>query len=159
MSALVISLDFEFFWGMIGSGTIQSYGAKVEGEWRAVPAMIALFEQYDVHATWATVGMLMCKDYKQWCALRPSVMPTYERKSYSTYSVAALARDFPELFFARPLVDQILATDGQELASHTYSHFYCGEVGTTVEQFAADLKCAQAIFDECGVEPTSCMDV
>ena len=26
-------------------------------------------------------------------------------------------------FFARPLVEQILATDCQEIASHTYSHF------------------------------------
>jgi peptidoglycan/xylan/chitin deacetylase (PgdA/CDA1 family) len=155
VSAFVISIDFELFWGMVGSKSIKHYGANIAAEWHAVPAMIALFKQYGVHATWATVGMLMCKDYKQWCALRPSVLPTYERKRYLSYSVAALAQDRPKLFFARPLVEQILAADGQELASHTYSHFFCGEAGTTFEQFVADLKCAKSIFDECGVKPTS----
>ncbi len=155
MPVLVISLDFELFWGVADSRTIKNYGANIEGEWQAVPAMLALFKQYGMHVTWATVGMLMCKDYKQWCNLRPSIMPTYECKERSTYAVASLVRDFPKLFFARPLVYQILATDGQELASHTYSHFLCSEVGVTTEQFAADMECSRAIFAECGVKPTS----
>lgn len=122
MSALVVSLDFEMFWGVTDSRTIENYGANIAGEWQAIPAMLKLFKQYGIHATWATVGMLMCKDYKQWCEIRPSIMPTYTRESCSTYSVAALARDFPKLF-CPPLVEQILATDCQEIASHTYSHF------------------------------------
>jgi peptidoglycan/xylan/chitin deacetylase (PgdA/CDA1 family) len=155
MPALVISLDFELFWGVTDSRTIENYGANIEGVWQAIPAMLKLFRQYDIHATWATVGMLMCKDFKQWSDLRPSVMPTYARESCSTYSVLTLARDFPKLFFAPTLVEQILATDGQELASHTYSHFYCGEADVTVEQFAADLNCVKRIFAEYGVKPTS----
>jgi hypothetical protein len=155
MSALVISLDFEMFWGVTDSKTIENYGANIEGVWQSVPGMLKLFNEYGVHATWATVGMLMCKDFKQWSELRPSIMPTYKRESCSTYSVEDLDRDLPKLFFARPLVEQILATDGQELASHTYSHFYCGEEDTSVEQFVADLDCAQNIFDEYKVKPTS----
>jgi hypothetical protein len=73
----------------------------------------------------------------------------------STYSAAELAKEHPNLFFGRPLVEQILATEGQELASHTYSHFYCGESGVTAEQFAADVECQQAIFSENGVKATS----
>ncbi len=155
MSAFVISLDFELFWGVTDSRTVDNYGANIEGVWQAIPAMLSLFKKYGVHATWATVGMLMCNNYRQWLDIKPAVIPTYRRESASTYSVAALARDFPKLFFARPLVEQILATDGQELASHTYSHFYCGEPGTVKEQFTADLACAQVIFNECGVKPTS----
>jgi hypothetical protein len=155
LSSLVISLDFELFWGVTDSETVENYGANIEGVWQAVPGILKLFKEYDIHATWATVGMLMCKDFKQWSDLSPSIMPTYKRESCSTYSVAALARDFPKLFFAPTLVEQILATDGQELASHTYSHFYCGEEGTTVEQFVSDLDCAKSIFGEYKVEPTS----
>ena len=155
MPALVISLDFEMFWGVTDSKTIENYGANIEGEWQSVPGILKLFKKYDIHATWATVGMLMCKDYEQWRGLRPTVMPTYDRESQSAYSAAELARNFPKLFFARPLVEQILTTDGQELACHTYSHFYCGEAGATPEQFAADIKCAQIIFNEYGVKPTS----
>jgi hypothetical protein len=155
MPALVISIDFEMFWGVTDSKTIENYGANVLGEWQAIPAILKLFKQYNVNATWATVGMLMCKDFKQWSNLRPSIMPRYTRGNCSTYSVSALARELPKLFFARPLVEQILASNGQELASHTYSHFYCNEEGATVEQFVADIECVKEIFGEYGVQPTS----
>lgn len=155
MSALVISLDFELFWGVTDSKTIENYGANIEGAWQAIPGMLKLFEKYDIQATWATVGMVMCENFKQWSELRPKVMPTYPRESCSAYSASNLAKDFPKLFFAPTLVRQILATKGQELASHTYSHFYCGEDTSTVEQFTADLACVKWIFGEYGANPTS----
>lgn len=156
MPKLVISLDFEMFWGVTDSKTIESYGKNVEGEWNAIPALLALFKKYDIHATWATVGMLMCKDYKHWCDMRPSNIAIYKRDGLSTYSFSTLARDYPRLFFGRPLVEKILATNGQELASHSYSHFYAGEHGVTVQNFAADVDCNRIIFDEMGVhQPTS----
>ncbi|WP_217426499.1 polysaccharide deacetylase family protein [Candidatus Methylobacter favarea] len=155
LSSLVISLDFELFWGVTDSRTIDNYGTNIEGVWHAVPGLLKLFKKYDIHATWATVGMLLCKDFNQWAGLCPAILPTYKRNSCSTYSVAILARNFPKLFFAPVLVEQILTTDSQELASHTYSHFYCGEENTTVEQFAADLDCSKRIFDEYRVKPTS----
>ena len=116
----------------------------------AIPRILALFRQYGVRATWATVGMLMCRDHAQWRELRPSVLPGYVRKQRSSYSLGKLAYEYPRLFFARPLVEQILATPGQELATHTYSHFYCGEEGATPEQFSADLACAQIIASDMG---------
>jgi peptidoglycan/xylan/chitin deacetylase (PgdA/CDA1 family) len=152
---LVISLDFELFWGVADSKTIDGYGKNIEGVWEAVPAMLALFRRYDVHVTWATVGMLMCKDFKHWNELRPSQIATYERESLSAYSLAGLAQEFPKLFFGRPLVEQILSTDGQELASHSYSHFYSGENGANIKSFVADMDCNRIIFDELGVQPTS----
>lgn len=155
MPALVVSLDFELFWGVTDSKTIDNYGANIEGVWHALPKILALFEKYNIHATWATVGMLMCKDYRQWSEMRPALIPTYKTENTSTYSVAALAREYPKLFFAPALVKQILETDNQELASHTYSHFCCGEETSTVEQFLADLACVDAIFAEYGTKPTS----
>lgn len=155
MSTLIISLDFELFWGVTDSKTIVNYGQNIEGAWQSVPGMLKLFKQYNIQATWATVGMLMCKDFKQWSDLRPAVMPTYTRESCSTYSFSTLARDHKKLFFAPSLVKSILSTQGQELASHTYSHFYCGEANASVEQFAADLDCVKWIYGEYGVTPTS----
>lgn len=151
MSSFVISLDFELFWGVADSRTVAGYRNNVEGEWDAVPQMLALFRQYGVRATWATVGMLMCRDHAQWREIRPSVLPGYLRQKCSSYSLDAVAHEYPRLFFARPLVEQILATPGQELATHTYSHFYCGEEGATPEQFAADLACAQTMAFDMGV--------
>lgn len=146
--ALVISLDFELFWGVAASRSIRQYGAHVEGEWRAIPAMLEVFRRHGIKATWATVGMLMCRDHAQWRSLRPRILPGYARPECSTYALDEAVRNHPRLFFARGLVQRIGDCPGQELASHTYSHFYCGEEGATPEQFAADLECANEIGRE-----------
>lgn len=151
MSHLVISIDFELYWGVAEALTLDAYRGNLEGVWDAVPKILALFRQYGVRATWATVGMLTCRDYAQWRDLRPAVMPGYVRQRYSTYTLGNEAKQFPRLFFARPLVEQILSSPGQELASHTYSHFYCDEIGATPEQFAADLACACHVAADLGV--------
>lgn len=151
MSALVISLDFELFWGVGAAHSVASYGRNVQGEWLAVPKLLGLFRRYGIRASWATVGMVMCRNYKEWHEIRPSAMPGYRHSGVSSYVMDKLVRDKPGLFFARPLVEQILATPGQELATHTYSHFYCSEDGVTPEQFAADLACASVLAADLGV--------
>lgn len=152
MSALVVSLDFELFWGVADSRSVAEYRSNIEGEWDAIPRILDLFQRYGIRATWATVGMVMCRDYLQWREIRPSVMPGYARSQCSTYSLDSIVRENPKLFFARPLVVQIMETQGQEIASHSYSHFYCDDAGSTSEQFAADLVCAREIGAELGVE-------
>jgi hypothetical protein len=54
------------------------------------------------------------------------------------------------LHFAPGLVNQIAGTPRQELATHTWSHYYCLEPGQTQEQFAADLQAAGALAVERG---------
>lgn len=155
MSKFVISLDFELFWGVFDTQTFANYGNNVQGEWGAVPKLLALFRKYGIKVTWATVGMAMCRNYRQWRDLRPSVLPGYARHGLSSYCLEKFVREKPNLFFARPLVEQILDTPGQELATHTYSHFYVSEKGATLEQFAADLACAKIIAKEVGVHCSS----
>ena len=152
MAKFVISLDFELFWGVAAAQNVAGYAANVRGEWQAVPGLLALFRRYGIRATWATVGMAMCRNYREWRDIRPAILPGYRRQAISPYGMDKLVREYPELFFARPLVEQILATSGQELASHTYSHFYCNEAGATPAQFAADMACASAIAAEVGTQ-------
>jgi hypothetical protein len=152
LSSLVISLDFELFWGVAVSNSIANYRSNIEGTWEAIPKILSIFQRYGIKATWATVGMLMCRDHAQWRETRPSILPGYIRQKCSTYNLDTVAREHPKLFFARPLVEQILSTPGQELASHTYSHFYCGEAGATPEQLAADLVCARHVASDMGVD-------
>ena len=147
----VISLDFELFWGVSDTQTVAGYGQNVLGEWQAIPRLLALFSRHGVSVTWATVGMLMCRDYKQWRDVRPAVLPGYSHVNMSPYFKDTLVKENARLFFARPLVEQILATKGQELATHTYSHFYCNEAGATPGQFIADLECARTIAAGMGV--------
>lgn len=146
----VISLDFELFWGVCDTQTLSGYGRNVLGEWQAVPRLLALFSRHGLRVTWATVGMIMCRNYGHWRDTRPALLPGYTRAAVSPYAMDSLVKKHPELFFARSLVEQILATPGQELATHTYGHFYCNEAGATPDQFAADLACAQTMAAELG---------
>jgi hypothetical protein len=57
--SLIISLDFELFWGVRDKRTIGNYGRNILGVREALPAMLALFRDYGIRATWATVGLLL----------------------------------------------------------------------------------------------------
>lgn len=151
MSSLVLSLDFELFWGVADTQTPNSYQRNILGEWQAIPQILKLFKKYEVKATWATVGMAMCRDYRQWYDIRPNFLPGYKDIRLSSYSYSSLVKEHPKMFFGRPLVEKILQTEGQEVGGHSYSHFYCKEIGVTAEQFSADLTCAQEIASELGV--------
>lgn len=155
MSAFIISLDFELFWGVVDTADLSTYGKNVQGEWTAIPQMLALFKRYEIDATWAAVGMAMCRDYKQWQAIRPAELPAYDNMALSTYQYGALAKEYPDLFFARPLLEQILDTPGQEVASHTYSHYLCDEEGASTAQFLADMACAEEMAREVGAPISS----
>src|SRR6202035_723776 len=56
---------------------------------------------------------------------------------------------------AGSLVDLIAASPGQEVGSHTFSHYYCLEPGQNEATFRADLAAAQSIARLRGVELTS----
>lgn len=152
MSSLVISLDFELFWGVADSQTLNSYQKNIIGEWDAIPQILSLFKRYEIKATWATVGMAMCRDHRQWSDIRPKVLPGYKDTGLSAYNYSSLAKEYPNMFFGRSLVERILQTPGQEVGGHSYSHFYCNEPGATVDQFLADLICAREIASELGVK-------
>jgi peptidoglycan/xylan/chitin deacetylase (PgdA/CDA1 family) len=151
MSNFVVSLDFELFWGVAESRTVAEYTSNVYGEWRCIPEILLLFRKFGIRTTWATVGMVLCKDYSHWREVQPKIQPSYQTPALSTYILDELITQNPKLFFARPLVRRILDTPGQEIASHSYSHFYCGVAGATPEQFAADLVCAREVAADLGV--------
>ena len=56
---------------------------------------------------------------------------------------------------AGSLVELIGGSDGQEVGSHTFSHYYCLEPGQNEATFRADLAAAQAIALRRGLELTS----
>lgn len=139
----VISLDFEMFWGVGDTRTVESYGRNVLGEWQAIPRMLALFRTHRVNVTWATVGAIMCRDYREWRARQRIGARRTAPPKPNADAEDALVRQYPKLFFARPLVERILETEGQELATHTYSHFYCNDKDATPEGFVDDLASAR----------------
>ena len=55
---LIASLDFELYWGVRDVKTVAQYRENLLGVRRAIPALLAFFADYGIHATWATVGFL-----------------------------------------------------------------------------------------------------
>ncbi|MEK7639438.1 MAG: polysaccharide deacetylase family protein [Patescibacteria group bacterium] len=134
---LVISLDFELMWGMFDKVTHEEYGTHLDGVWEAIPLLLRTFRDRDIHATWATVGLLMHEGVEN---LFQSVTlvkdkPHFEQPSYSAYFHLhkETVEKFPQRYLASELVRAIVDTPYQELASHTFAHFYCKEAMADTE--------------------------
>ncbi|MDT0649629.1 polysaccharide deacetylase family protein [Autumnicola edwardsiae] len=144
---IIISLDFELLWGIFD---VVDYNSKKKYFWQTreiIPEILKLFEEYQVHATWATVGMLFNKNWKEWEENIPSEIPNYRKKTLSAYKfgTSIKSKSTEEFCFAPELIKLISRTKGQELATHTYSHYYCLEEGQTDTSFDKDLAKAVSV--------------
>ena len=74
---LVISLDFELFWGVRDVTSISRYGKNILGVREAVPAILKLFRSYGVSATWAVVGLATFENKKEIYSSIPIEQPKY----------------------------------------------------------------------------------
>ena len=145
--ALVLSLDFELHWGYCDHRELdEKLKHELLAARRAVEEMLELFRRRGVHASWATVGFLMFGDRDSLMRVAPEadLRPGYLNGRLDPYRVQTGADEQEDPYhFAAGLVEKIRTTAGQELASHTFSHYYCLESGQTGEAFAADLAAAQ----------------
>lgn len=152
--AFVISLDFELHWGVSERVNRRDhpYMSNLKNTPEVVERMLELFVQRGIHATWATVGALMADGREDLQPYLPDIRPAYEREAVDTYQLELgdSEQDDP-IHFAPSLVEKICRTSGQEFATHTFLHYYCGEPGQDVPAFAADLEAAQRIAQRCGV--------
>lgn len=155
---LIVSLDFELFWGMQDCVELSRYADHVLGGREAIPKLLRLFENHGIHATWATVGFQFAGSKGELLAFLPGQRPEYENPAHSTYRCLEKIGEDEETapcFFAASLLKKIAACPGQEVASHTFSHYYCREKGQTPEQFRADMTAAKRIAEAGGYSLTS----
>lgn len=154
--AFTISIDFELYWGVRDTRTLDAYRRHLDGARQAIPRMLALFEQHHIHATWAVVGFLFCHDRGEALAAAPRERPGYDNRALCPYRYLEQTPDVAERYhFAPALIDLIAATPEQEIATHTYSHYYCREAGQTAATFSADIAAAMRIAATRGVVPRS----
>lgn len=143
-----ISLDFELLWGIfdkVGNNYNPNYFRHTR---QIVPDMLDVFSQNEIKATWATVGMLFAKNEEEWRHYSPTQVPSYRDSKLSAYEFVKRNGIKPEVHFAPELIQQIIDTPGQELASHSYAHYYTLVRGQSPEQFRQDLQATQRISQE-----------
>ncbi|MFK2826908.1 polysaccharide deacetylase family protein [Bacillus sp. B190/17] len=149
----IISLDFELYWGVHDVMSIEEYKENLLGARRAVPKLLEMFEEYHIHATWAAVGLLFFRTKQEMMQSLPKLRPRYQNRAFSAYEKMGLLGDQEEndpYHFASSLIKKISNYKYQEIATHTFSHYYCLEEGQTEEEFEADLIAALNIGKEQG---------
>ena len=152
--ALVISLDFELIWGVFDTVSIDHKLEYFLNTRTVIPRMLDLFVQENIHATWASVGMLFNKNWQEWRHNKPSNLPNYKNSNLSSYKFGETIEltKYNKLCFAPELIKMINQSKGQEIATHTYSHYYCLEKTQEVKDFGDDLEKAISVSSDMGIE-------
>lgn len=141
-----ISLDFELYWGVRDKKTIEQYQENLLGVRRAIPEMLKAFAENGIHATWATVGFLFFEDHDALKKSLPARLPSYCDQRLSPYPYINGKSTLEGVYhFAPELIKTISSCAGQEIGTHTLSHYYCLEKGQTLEQFEEDIRLAVAM--------------
>ncbi len=154
----VLSLDFELMWGVYPSQSIETYGTNVLGVREAVPSLLQLFETFGVRATWATVGFLFFDNREELLASLPELKPQFHNKWNTTYSYLDRLGESEKCdpyHFGLSLVRQVADCPGQEIGTHTFSHFFCLEEALDVDAFKADIDASISACLRVGKRPRS----
>jgi len=135
--------------------SLEDYRDRLDGERAAIPRILELFFKYGVHTTWATVGFLFCESKDELLSSLPAIKPVYENQALDPYPSLSTIGENEKLdpyHFAPSLVRQIRTCPGQEIGTHTFSHYYCLERGQDASHFRADLRAACAIAKRRGID-------
>jgi peptidoglycan/xylan/chitin deacetylase (PgdA/CDA1 family) len=155
VGSFIISLDCELYWGVRDKRRLDEYRENLIGDRQVVPRLLSLFDTYGIHATWAFVGFLFFSDRRALLESLPAHLPSYRNPCYSPYreldSVGENETEDP-FHFGSELITEVLRHPGQEIASHTFSHFYCLEEGQTADEFREDLEANVRAAQRYGVD-------
>ena len=152
--ALVISLDFELHWGLVDTFSLESIQDRLLGTRTAIPAILELFEEFEIHATWATVGLLFHHTRDALLAGLPNRRPAAAGDKLSPYdmlSVLGSDEQADPYHYASSIIDRIAAVPHQEIASHSFAHHIWDRTPEDIEAFRADLTTALATARSKGI--------
>lgn len=142
---VVISLDAELSWGFHDQPTMPA--DRVANARAAWPFLLSIFEEHDLPATWAVVGHLFLSECDGTHADHPAGEAWFARDP------GGQATPDSE-WFAPELIDEIRDSDvDHEIGLHTFSHVEFGNLETTREIAAAELRESVAAAEAAGVTP------
>lgn len=142
----VISLDFELAWGTRGRPAAAKVGPYLEGTRDAIRGLLNLFEEFDISATWATVGGLLMA--------QPGAMRRHRMIADSRFD------DIPPgdhlsapNWYAEDVLEQILnCSVRQEIGCHTLTHIYVNSKQAGRHELSDELDLFIELFKEAGLQ-------
>jgi len=156
--SFIISLDFELFWGFRELKNANNFIESVTGARQVIPKIVNLFNEYDVKATFAVVGLLLCNSKEDIYRYSPLKKPSYKNKNLSPYEcgyIDNLSMSSYPLHFARDIIKYLNNQSNIEIGTHTFSHYYCTAEGQTADEFSEDLKVAIKIARDNNIDLSS----
>jgi len=151
---LIISLDFELYWGMRDKKSLEEYKDNLLGARKAIPLLLNLFKKYNIHTTWAVVGFLLFETRDNLLNNLPSIKTNYENEKLKPYghikNIGYNEKEDP-FHFAPSIIKLIRSYPDQEIGTHTLSHYYCLEKGQNIHTFREDLKVSINIARKYGI--------
>ena len=159
--AFIISLDFELQYGVEDHDLdyLKQYKKNILGVRQVIPKILSLFDEFDMRATWAIVGMLLAESKDELFAFMPTDVPQYTNSDLSVYNYLDRIgnnEDEDKCHYGLSLARKILNVPGQEIATHTFSHMYCNDMILVNNAMVEDLVLAKKITREkLGVDPVS----
>ena len=142
----VISLDFELHWGVSDHFSPEEYAGNLNNTPKAIDGILQIFNANNIHCTWATVGMLFCKNKAELFEyVDESKRPVFKNPQLSNYLHAEKAGDNEHVdpyHYGLSIIKKISNYPNQEISTHTFSHYYCLEEPINPPGFEADIKAA-----------------
>lgn len=144
----LISLDFELVWGLAGwnLSRIELYKRNLLLAKDALCKIVHLLEKYDMKCTIGYVGAMNYTSLQELQMTNNALIPSYTNLLYASFVslLPYMGKELDEsLFLAHQEVEMLQMKTNVEVASHTYSHYYCLEEGQTIEDFENDVRMAK----------------
>jgi peptidoglycan/xylan/chitin deacetylase (PgdA/CDA1 family) len=140
-----VSLDFERMWG-VHDVAASAYAENIDGVDVAIDRLLEVFNEYGIHTTWATVGLLFFNDLNELNSNLPDKKPQYASNLMNSYEyINRHAEPNQVKHFSLDTILKISKVTGQEIGTHTFSHYYCQESGQSINEFDSDIKAAVKI--------------
>ncbi len=155
----VISIDTELAWSVVHRGHVTPehlHPSRVAVERSIVGDLLDLFEEYDITATWATVGHLFldrCQpaEGRKHPEIRRPEYDWFDGDWFDLDPATDMGQD--PMWYGPDIVDMIRsAQPSQEIGSHSFSHLIVGDPGCSEEAFASDLKACRRLAGAVDVE-------
>ena len=154
---MVVSLDLELAWGRFDHLPLPMLENESRKERKHITPLLALFDRYDIPATWAVVGHLMlekCLRNRHGLA-HPDLIPhayySWFPRDWYCFDPCTTVDSAPA-WYAPDIVEWIRRSRVRhEIGSHSFGHIYYGDPECTPPVAVADLTAALEIAARQGI--------
>ena len=153
--AFLVSIDTEMAWGSVHYPDIsQHYTYQREREF--IQDLLALFEKYEIRATWAVVGHLFLDQCQAENGRKHSEILrapySWLEGDWFDHDPCTNAQQDP-MWYGGDVVAAIRACRvPQEIGSHAFSHLIVGDPDCTAESFDSELRACRRVAEPLGIE-------